>query len=80
MNFSLLICHGLTEYLKYIDLSGCIGITSDCLSMLISSTEYLKDENIYFCDNLQSSSLFSTANCCRNVENSSGRYCCRYRN
>jgi hypothetical protein len=70
--------NGITEYLTYVDLSGCIGISSDCISLLMSSSKKLKDENLYFCDNLQS--LISTANCCRNVENSSGRYCCRSRN
>ncbi|CAF0766905.1 unnamed protein product [Adineta steineri] len=76
---NLLIENNLTKCLEYIDLSGCIGITFDCISFLISSSKNLIDENIYFCDNLQSSSslLLSTANCCRNVDNYSGRYCCR---
>ncbi|CAF1471297.1 unnamed protein product [Rotaria magnacalcarata] len=76
---NLLIRNGLTEYLTYIDLSGCIRITADCLSSLVSSSRNLPSENIYFCDNL-SSCLLSTANCCRNVENNSGRYCCRSHN
>ncbi|CAF1504786.1 unnamed protein product [Adineta steineri] len=76
---NLLIENNLTKCLEYIDLSGCIGITFDCISFLISSSKNLINENIYFCDNLQSSSslLLSTANCCRNVDNYSGRYCCR---
>ncbi len=78
MCFSLLIKNGLTEYLRYVDLSGCIEISSDCISLLLKSSQYLTAENIYFCDNLQS--LLSTANCCRNVGNNSGRYCCRYLN
>ncbi len=72
---SLLIDNGITEYLSYLDLSGCIGISSNCISLLTSSSKNLRDENLYYCDNLQSLSL--TANCCRNVENNSGRYCCR---
>ncbi len=74
--FSLLIVNGLTENLTYVDLSGCVGISSDCLLSFVSLSKNLQNENLYFCDNLQSSSL-STANCCRNVENNSGRYCCR---
>jgi len=76
---NLLITNGITECLKYIDLSGCIGINSDCISLLVFSSTNLREENIYICDNLQSS-LLSTANCCRNLENNSGRYCCRGRN
>ncbi|CAF3475728.1 unnamed protein product, partial [Rotaria sp. Silwood2] len=75
-NFSLLINNGITEYLTYIDLSGCIRISCDCLSLLVSSSANLTTENIYFCDNI-SLSLLSTANSCRNVDNNCGRYCCR---
>ncbi len=77
--FSLLIVNGLTENLTYVDLSGCIEISSDCLLSFVCSSKYLQNENLYFCDNLQSS-LLTTANCCRNVENNSGRFCCRRRN
>ncbi|CAF1183879.1 unnamed protein product [Rotaria sp. Silwood1] len=73
---NLLINNGINEYLTYIDLSGCIRISSDCLLLLLSSSRNLIAENIYFCDNI-SLSLLSTANCCRNVENHCGRYCCR---
>ena len=72
---SLLIENGLTEYLSYIDLSGCIGITSECIFALISSSKRLSNENISLCDNLQIS--LPNVNCCRNVENNSGRFCCR---
>ena len=73
-NFSLLIGNNLTKSLMYIDLSGCIDLTSDCISKLIFSSKSLNTENLYLCDNIQS---LSTVNCCRNSENNSGRYCCR---
>ncbi len=77
--FSLLIVNGINEYLKYIDLSGCIGLSSSCISSFVCSSPNLKEENIFLCDNIQSS-LSSTVNCCRNIENNSGRYCCRRQN
>jgi hypothetical protein len=67
--------NGITEYLRYIDLSGCIGMSAGCISLLRESSPYLTPENISCCDNLQLS--LSTVNCCRNVDNNSGRYCCR---
>ncbi|CAF0803646.1 unnamed protein product [Rotaria sordida] len=73
---NLLINNGITEYLTYVDLSGCIRISCDCLSLLVSSSSNLKSERIYFCDNI-SLSLLSTANCCQNVDNNFGRFCCR---
>lgn len=73
--FSLLISNGLNKYLTYVDLSGCIGVTSECILSLVSSSKRLSNENLYLCDNLQVS--LPNVNCCRNLENNSGRFCCR---
>ena len=77
LSFSLLISNKLTTNLSFIDLSGCVGLSADCISSLISSSNYLTNENLFLCDNIQMNTSLSSVNCCRNLENNSGRFCCR---
>jgi len=73
---NVLINNGETEHLNYVDLSGCIQISSESVNHLLSSSPCLSVERLFFCDNLLLSS--ATSNGCQNVENGSGRFCCRY--
>ena len=67
------------QQLKLLDLSGCSQINGDALPSLIEGCPRLKFDSIFCCDNLDLSSTgnLSNLNCCRNVDNTNGLFCCR---
>jgi len=73
------LLNGCGKQLEMIDLSGCYRLTGEMIQSLIDECPKLKSESIFCCDNLDlsSTSNLSNVNCCRNVENPNGNFCCR---
>ena len=62
--------------LQYLNLSGCLNISSTGMNLFVEIADELDGENLYYCDNIDDGPLKDTANGCANLE-ASDKFCCR---
>ncbi len=64
------------QNLQYLNLSGCVNMTSLGMNLFTEMSRVLDGENVYYCDNITDGPLNGTANGCANLE-SDNKFCCR---
>ena len=62
--------------LQYLNLSGCLNLSSTAMHLFFQMTNSLNGENVYYCDNIEDGPLKATANGCENLEINK-KFCCR---
>ena len=58
------------------NLSGCPNLTANGLNSLVSFSNALNEEDVYYCDNILNGPFNGNANGCENIE-CAKRFCCR---
>ena len=62
--------------LTYLNLSGCINVSSHGMNLFVDLCQLLNGENLYYCDNIDDGPLGTSANGCENL-GCGKKFCCR---